>query len=145
MLDAITAGDVILAHFVAPEGHTPGCGTGMSAFVIPVGAKNVEAAHEYLNWIMSPEQNAAWVLGPGGGIPTLETTQQEEHFQTPFYQQAAEAVAASVCTPWYGSLERRDEAKPLVMNTVYKLIKEDPTADIAATLTAAEEEYNAGN
>ncbi len=29
------------------------------------------------------------------------------------------------------------------MTTVYKLIKEDPTADIAATLPAAEEEYNA--
>jgi hypothetical protein len=31
------------------------------------------------------------------------------------------------------------------MQTVYKLIKEDPTADIAAELTKAQEEYNAGN
>lgn len=145
MLDAITAGDVFLAPFLAAEGHAPGCGTAVSAFVIPNGAQNVEAAHDYINWIMSPEQNAAWVLAPGGGFPTLQATQAEEHFQTPFYQQAAEVVAASVCTPWYGSLERRDEAKTLVMNTIYKLIKEDPTADIAAALTAAEEEYNAGN
>jgi multiple sugar transport system substrate-binding protein len=145
MLDAITAGDVVLAPFLAAEGQQPGCGTGVGGFVIPNGAENVEAAHDYINWIMSPEQNAAWVLAPGGGFPTLKSTQAEEHFQTPFYQQAAEVVAASVCTPWYGSLERRDEAKTLVMNTVYKLIKEDPTADIAAALTAAEEEYNAGN
>lgn len=145
MLDAIAAGDVFLAPFIAAEGQQPGCGTGVSAFVIPNGAQNVEAAHDYINWIMSPEQNADWVLGPGGGFPTLKATQAEAHFQTPFYQQAAEVVAASVCSPWYGSLERRDEAKTLVMNTIYKLIKEDPTADIAAALTAAEEEYNAGN
>lgn len=145
MLDAIAAGDIYLAPFAAAEGHAPGCNTAVSAFVIPTGAANVEAAYDYINWIMSPEQNADWVLGPGGGFPVLRSTQQHEYFQTPFYQQAAEVVAASVCTPWWGSLERRDEAKVLVMNTVYKLIKEDPTADIAAVLTAAEEEYNAGN
>lgn len=145
MLDAITAGDVYLAPSFAAEGHSPGCGTGVSALSIPTGAKNVEGAHDYINWIMSPEQNADWVLGPGGGFPTLKATQSEEHFQSAFYTEAAEAVAASVCTPWPGSLERRDEVKKLVMTTIYKLIKEDPTADIAAALTAAEEEYNAGN
>jgi multiple sugar transport system substrate-binding protein len=117
----------------------------VSSLVIPKGAQNVEAAYDYINWIMSPEQNAAWVSEPGGGFPTLGATQAEEQFQTPFYQQAAEVVAASACTPWYGSLERRDEAKTLVMNTVYRLIKEDPTADIATVLTEAEQEYNAGN
>ena len=145
MLDAIAAGDVVLAPFFGVGDHAPGCGTGVSAYAIPTGAQNVEAAHDFINWIMSPAQNAAWVLGPGGGFPTLAATQAEEHFQTPFYQQAAEVVEASVCTPWYGSLERRDEAKTLVMNTIYKLIKEDPTADIATALIAAEEEYNAGN
>jgi multiple sugar transport system substrate-binding protein len=145
MLDAITAGDVYLAPFLAAEGQEPGCNTGAGGFAIPTGAQNVEAAYDYINWIMSEEQNAAWVLGPGGGFPTLTTTQEKEQFQSAFYQQASEVVAASVCTPWYGSLERRDEAKSLVMDTIYTLIKEDPTADIAAALVAAEEEYNAGN
>jgi multiple sugar transport system substrate-binding protein len=93
---------------------------------------------------MSEEQNAAWVLAPGGGFPVLKTTQADETFQTPFYQQAAEVTAASACRPWYGSLERRQEAQKLIVTTIYKLIKEDPTADIAAALTAAEEEYSAG-
>jgi multiple sugar transport system substrate-binding protein len=145
MLDAIAAGDIVLSPFLSAEGHAPGCGTGVSAVVIPKGAQNVEAAHDYINWIMSQEQNADWVLGPGGGFPTLNATQEAEQFQTPFYRQAAEVVAASECHPWYGSLERRDEAKTLVMNTIYKLIKEDPTGDIAAALVATEEEYNAGN
>jgi multiple sugar transport system substrate-binding protein len=144
MLDAIAAGDVFLAPFLAVEGQKPGCNISVSGFVIPVGAKNVEAAHDYINWAMSAEQNPGWVLGPGGGFPVLKTTQSHETFQTPFYQQAAEVTAASACSPWYGSLERRAEAQKLIMTAVYKLIKEDPTADIAAELTAVEEEYNVG-
>ncbi|MCC6457740.1 MAG: extracellular solute-binding protein [Caldilineaceae bacterium] len=145
MLDAIEAGDIYLAHSFSAEGHPPGCGTGISALAIPTGAQNVDAAHDYINWVMSDAQNADWVLGPGGGLPTLKATQEEAHFQSAFYQQAADVVAASACRPWYGSLERRAEAKKLVMTTIYKLIKEDPTADIPAALTAAEEEYNAGS
>jgi multiple sugar transport system substrate-binding protein len=145
MLDAIAAGDVYLAPFLAAEGQQPGCGIGVSGFAIPNGAQNVEAAYDYINWIMSPEQNPAWVLGPGGGFPVQKSIQQDELFQTPFYQQAAEVTAASACSPWYGSLERRAEAQKLIMTAVYKLIKEDPTADIATTLAEVEAEYNAGN
>lgn len=144
MLDAITAGDVYIAPFFAAEGQKPGCNNAVSALSIPTGANNPDAAKEYINWLMSPEQNPDWVLGPGGGFPALKATQSTEMFQTQFYKEAAEAVAASACTPWYGSLERRDEAKKLVVTTVYKLIKEDPTADIAATLQAADDEYNSG-
>ncbi len=145
MLDAIAAGDVYLSPFVAPEGRKPGCSVEANILVMPVGAKNPEAAHDYINWVMSPEQNADWVLGPGGGFPTLKATQSAEQFQTPFYQEAAKVIAASECRPWWGSLLRPQEAQVLVMQTIYKLIKEDPTADIAAELTKAQEEYNAGN
>jgi ABC-type glycerol-3-phosphate transport system substrate-binding protein len=145
MLDAIAAGEVILAPFAASAGNTPGCGTSISGFGIPVGAKNADGAKEYINWIMDPVQNADWVLRPGGGFPALTATQSSEQFQTPFYQQAAEAIAQSACRPWYGSLERTAEAQKLAMAAVYKVIKEDPTADIAAELQSAQDEYNAGN
>ena len=69
MLDAIAAGDVFLAPMFAPEGQTPGCGNDIMGFSIPVGAQNVEAAYDYINWEMTPEQNPALVLGPGGGFP----------------------------------------------------------------------------
>lgn len=127
MLDAIAAGDVYLSSFFAAEGQEPGCNIDVSAFSIPTGAQNVEAAYDYINWIMSAEQNGAWVLAPGGGFPALKSTQADPLFQTPFYKQAAEAVAASACRPWYGSLDRRQEARTLIVNTIYKLIKEDPT------------------
>ena len=144
MLDAIAAGDVAVGPFFADEGKKPGCDTASSSFIISKGAKNIEAAHDYINWIMSPEQNAKWVQGPGGGFPALRTTLTEKTFATPFYKQAAAATAASTCAPWYGSLDRRQEAQKIIMSAVYKLMKEDTKADIAATLKTAEEEYNKG-
>ena len=145
VLDAIAAGDLYLAPFLSVEGQKPGCDTKVAGFAIPVGAQHPEAAYDYINWIMAPEQNADWVVGPGGGFPVLKATQSHQLFQAPFYQQAAAAVAASACRPWNGSLERPTEAKILVMTAVYKLIKEDPSADIAEKLTRTQEEYNAGN
>jgi multiple sugar transport system substrate-binding protein len=145
MLDAIAAGDVVLSPFLAAEGQKPGCEISVTGFAIPVGAQNPEAAYDYINWILTPEQNADWVLRPGAGFPALQSTRQSEQFQTPFYQQASAAISASACSPWSGSLERPLEAQKLIMNVVYKLIKEDPSADIAAELQTVQDEYNAAN
>ena len=145
MLDAIAAGDVYLAPFLAAGGSEPGCGVDVAGLAIPTGAPNPEGAQAYINWIMSPEQNAEWVATPGGGFPVLGATQSHEIFQAPFYAAAADAVESSACTPWYGSLQRPNEAQDMVMATVYKLIKEDPSADIAEALTATTEEYNSNN
>jgi len=145
MIDAIEAGDVYLSPFFAAEGQKPGCGIDVAAFVIPVGAKNIEGAHDFISWMMTPEQNADYVIGPGGGFPALKKTQATDAFQTTFYKEAAEAVGSSACRPWYGSLARPNEAQESVMATIYKLIKENPDTDIAETLTKAQDEYNANN
>jgi len=145
MLDAIDAGDVYLSPFLSAEGHDPGCGVDVAGLAIPTGAPNPEGAQAYINWIMSPEQNAEWVATPGGGFPVLNATKSDEIFQAPFYAEAAEAVGNSSCSPWYGSLQRPNEAQDMIMQVVYKLIKEDPTADIAEELTKTQEEYNSAN
>ena len=92
MLDAIAAGDVYPdAHGRAGRQEArvrrrcPGS-------VIPVGAKNPEAAYDLINWLLTPEQNPDYVLGPGAGFPALKSLQATEQYQTPFYQQAAAAV-----------------------------------------------------
>jgi multiple sugar transport system substrate-binding protein len=144
MLDAIAAGDIILAPMFSPEGKTPGCGNDISGFGIPTGAKNVEAAHDFIHWIMSPEQNPAFVLGPGAGFPANTATLGDPQFQIPFYQAAAEALSGSG-TPWHGTLENREVAAEMIMNVIYKLIKEDPTADSISELTLFQEEYNTTN
>ncbi|MDX9851038.1 MAG: extracellular solute-binding protein [Anaerolineaceae bacterium] len=145
MINAITAGDVVMRPCFAPEGNTPGCNIDVQAVAIPVGSKNVEAAHDFINWLMTPNENAEFAVGPGGGFPALKSVQDHPTFQTPFYEQAKIALDASVCTPWQGTLERPNEAQEIIMNAIYKLIKEDPTLDIYTELTAAQEEYNANN
>jgi ABC-type glycerol-3-phosphate transport system substrate-binding protein len=145
MLDAIDAGDIYLAPFFGANGSKPGCGLSIEGLAIATGAQNVEAAYDYINWIMSPEQNAQWVALAGGGFPVLRSSQSDEVFLTTFYQQAAAVAEASACRPWFGTLERPEEARPLIMTAIYKLIKEDPAADIAAELQKVEDEYNAGN
>jgi hypothetical protein len=93
---------------------------------------------------MDPKNGIEWVQKPGGGFPSNKKFLEQEVFQTPFYQQAAEATAG-ICKPWSGSLIRLPEAKKLIATTIFDLIKTNPTADIAAALQKADDEYNAGN
>jgi multiple sugar transport system substrate-binding protein len=144
MFDAINAGDIYLAPMVAPEGKKPGCGADVSGFGIPVGAKNVEAAHDFINWLLTPEQNPAFVLGPGAGFPADTEIQATEQFQTEFYKQAAAVVAASDCSMAFPTITDVPGASTAIMNAVYKLIKTDPTLDIVAELQKAEDEFNKG-
>jgi multiple sugar transport system substrate-binding protein len=143
MIDAIAAGDVVLRPMFAPEGKTPGCNIDVQGLGIPVGAKNLEAAYDYINWLMTDQElYVKYVLGPGAGFPALVSVQQHPDLQTPFFQQAAEAINASKCVMAVKNLERPDEAAEMIMNVIYKLIKEDQTADIATELQAVQDEYN---
>lgn len=145
MLDAIVAGDVFLAPMFAPSGKAPGCDNAVQGLAITANATNPEAAFDYINWLMDPHRNAEFVYGPGAGFPVLKAAQEDPLFQTPFYQQAAEVVAESACRPFAGSLIRVEEALETVSIVVYKLIKEDPTLDIATELQKTQDEYNANN
>ncbi len=146
MLDAIADGKIIMRPLFAPEGNIPGCNLNVQGFAIPTGAKNIEAAYDYINWIMGDmERHIEFVIGPGAGFPSLKSAQAHPDMQTPFYQQAAIAINNSVCVNWAGSLERPAEAAPAIMNAVYKLVKEDPSLDIASELQKVQDEYNANN
>ncbi len=147
MLDAIAAGKVILRPMFAPKGKTPGCNNTLVAFYVPVGAKNVEAAYDYINWILeNQDRYIEFVLGPGAGFPILKSAQSAPAIQNdPFYVQASIAVNASVCRPHAGSLVRLAEADELIANVIYRLVKENPTLDIATELQKTQDEYNAGN
>jgi multiple sugar transport system substrate-binding protein len=141
-LDAVAAGDIYLSPFFsAVAGQKPGCsiaGTGLS---IPVGAKNLDGAHAYINWLMSTQQNASFVAGLGG-FPALTQSLSDPLFSAPYYTQAKQVESQESCKPWYGSLKNPAAAEPIAMNVMYKLIKQNPTADIAKELTAAQDEYN---
>lgn len=146
MINAIAAGDVVMRPMFAPEGQTPSCNLDIQGLGIPTGAKNVEAAYDHINWIMSDlTRHIEYVLGPGAGFPSLLSAQELPEMQTPFYQEAAGAINQSVCRNWAGSLERPSEAAEAISNVIFKLIKEDPTLDIATELQKVQDEYNANN
>jgi multiple sugar transport system substrate-binding protein len=141
-LDAIAAGDAFLAPFPAPAGKTPGCNLAASGLIVPTGSKNIEGAREFINWIMTAQQNPKYVLGAVGGFPALKASLADPSFQTPYFKQSAQVMSASNCRPWYGTLTKPAVAQPIIMTVLYKLIKEDPTADIAVALAKAQDEYN---
>jgi multiple sugar transport system substrate-binding protein len=147
MLDAIAAGKVILRPMFAPEGKTPGCNNNLVTFSVPVGAKNPEAAYDYINWLFEDQDRyIEYVLGPGAGFPTLKSAQSAPAIQSdPFFVQASMAINASVCRPHFGTLDRPNEANELIANVIYRLVKEDPSLDIATELQKTQDEYNAGN
>jgi multiple sugar transport system substrate-binding protein len=145
MFDALAAGDIYLAPMPAGPGGIHGCGASSAGLGIPVGAQNVEAAYDFINWLLTPEQNPAYVLGPGAGFPVIKSTQATEQFQAPLYTQAAEAVSVSTCAPPYPTITDTTAASRLIMGAVYKLIKTDPTADIATELQKAQDEFNQGH
>jgi multiple sugar transport system substrate-binding protein len=144
MFDALAAGDIYLAPMPAGPGGIHGCGASLAGLGIPTGARNVEAAHDFINWLLTPEQNPAYVLGPGAGFPVIKSVQATEQFQAPLYQQAAEAVSVSTCRPVYPTITDAVGASKAIMNAVYFLIKTDPTADIATELQKAQNEFNQG-
>lgn len=145
MEDAVNAGVMGLAPIFAPEGVTPGCHMDVFGFVIPNGARNIEGAKAYIDWIMQEERAVQWVLRAGGGVPVASGVREDAAFQTEIFKQAAAALDASDCKPWYGSLSRIPEAKKIITETMFDLLKGNPNADIAAALAAAEAEYNSGN
>jgi len=146
MIDAIAAGKVVLAPMFAPEGKTPSCGLDGMSVGIPVGAPNLDAAYDFINWLMTDQdQFVKYVVSAGGGFPALISAQKHPDLQTPFYKQAADAINASKCKMAIKNMSRPDEAAETIMNAIYKLIKDDPKADIPTVLQQAQDEYNAGN
>jgi ABC-type glycerol-3-phosphate transport system substrate-binding protein len=139
--EAVNAGAIKLAPFVAPEGGKAGCALDLFGFVVPRTAKNVEGAKAYINWVMDKKNMVDWIVNAGGGFPTSISMRAEATFQTELYKQSQAVAEASNCKPWYGSLRRIPEAKKIITNAVYDLIKAKPDADIAATLAKADEEY----
>ncbi|MCX6032273.1 MAG: extracellular solute-binding protein, partial [Chloroflexi bacterium] len=112
------------------------------ALAIPVGAKNADGAKDFINWTLSAEQNPAYVVGPGGGLPVLKSISALPKFQTPFYKQAVAVATASDCKVIWTSVVSTQAAETAIMSAVYKLIKTDPKADIAAELQKAQDEFN---
>jgi multiple sugar transport system substrate-binding protein len=146
MKDAVADGAMGVAPMFAPDGKKAGCNSSVGGFVIPKGAKNLEGAHMYINWVMSEKQYSGWVKTVGGGAPAAKIGYKDPEFGIPYYTETAKA-SEGLCRPWAGSLKDPTAAKKIIAATIFDLIKgkEAGNADIAAVLTKAQDEYNAAN
>jgi multiple sugar transport system substrate-binding protein len=144
-LDAVAAGDIYLSPFFSNvAGQKPGCDIFSTALSIPVGAKNMDGAKAFINWMMGTDENAQFAFGIGG-VSAIKSAQATQVFQIPYFEQLAKVSTEESCKPWYGTLTDQGAAEPIVAAVFYKLIKQTPTADIASALDAAAAQYNSNH
>ena len=70
----------------------PGCNIDVQGLVIPVGSKNVKSTHDFINWIMTPDQNAEFDVGPGEDSLLLSVCNRMKHFRFLFIIEVAKAA-----------------------------------------------------
>ena len=107
-----------------------------------MGAQDVDGAYTFINWMLTADELVPWAIGPGGGLPTLKSVMSAPDFQTPYYKQAAAALAVSVCKPQYPTIADTKGAGIAIAAVVYNLVKQSPNADVATTLQKAQDDYN---
>ncbi|MBE7511541.1 MAG: extracellular solute-binding protein [Anaerolineales bacterium] len=124
--------------FTAPGG-IPASLILASAWGIPVGAKNVEAAKAFIDFQMTTANNVAFAASYGA-LPVLNSSLAAPEFQTEYWQAVADLQAEyGVGAP---TLRDYDRGMTILADTIVKLIT-NPSLDIMSELEAAEDEYNA--
>ncbi len=137
---ALKAGKLSIAPQFAAPGGKPASLIVASAWGIPVGAQNVEAAQAFIDFQMTTPENVAYSAAYGA-LPALISAAAAEEFQTPYWVAVAK-IQREYATP-SPTLADYDKGITLLGDAIVKLIT-DPSLDIMATLQAAQDEYNAG-
>lgn len=137
---ALKAGKLGIApHFAAPGGK-PAALVLASAWGIPMGAQNVEAAQAFIDFQMTTPENIVYSAAYGA-LPALISAAAAEEFQTPYWVEVAKIQREyAVPAPTFADY---DKGMTLLSDTIVRLIT-NPSLDIMATLQAAQDEYNAG-
>jgi len=137
---ALKAGKLAIAPQFAAPGSKPASLIVASAWAIPVGAQNVEAAKAFIDFQMTTPENVAYSAAYGA-LPALNSAAAADEFQTPYWVEVAK-IQKEFAVPAPTFLDY-DKGITLLADAIVKLIT-DPSLDIMATLQAAQDEYNAG-
>lgn len=136
--DAFEAGEIAFAPPVAAPGGEPQTLVLASAWGIPTGAENVEAAQAFIDYQMQTPVNVELAVAYGA-LPTLQSALDDEAFATGYWQavrdfQSQYAIAAPTLLDY-------DLGMQLLSDAIVNIIT-DPNADIMQELEFAQEEYN---
>jgi len=139
---ALKAGALATSAPLTAPGGQPVSILTSSAFAIPVGAKNVDAAKAVIDYIMQPLQNADFAVAYGA-LPSNTLSLQDNRFKNSSYWQAVEKIVEQYGTP-VDPMLNYDKAVQKLSDTIVTLIQK-PNMDILKTLQAAQDEINAGS
>ncbi len=110
-----------------------------SAWAIPVGAQNVEAAQAFIDFQMQTASNIAFAVAYGA-LPSLASAQADAAFESDYWQAVSGYLADyGVAAP---VLADYDLGLTLLSDAITRAIT-DPNSDIEAELQSAQDEYNA--
>lgn len=137
---ALEAGKLGFAPPIAAPGGKPYSVLAASAWGIPVGAKDAEGAKAFIDFQMTTKQNIAYSAAYGA-LPVMKSAAAAPEFQGPYWVGAAK-IQAEFGGPAPAFVDY-DKGITLLADALVKVIT-DPSLDILAELTAAQDEYNAG-
>ncbi len=128
--------------FTAPlafEAGDPAANVYATAWAIPVGSPNPDAAKAFINFTMESERNGAFGVAYGS-LPSLISAREAEIFQTTYWTTVAE-IMDNYGTPMPFLVEY-DRGIAALADVFAKCLA-DPALDIMTTLQEAQDNYNA--
>jgi multiple sugar transport system substrate-binding protein len=139
ILTAAEEGQIGFAPPLAFEAGDPAANVYATAWAIPVGSPNPEAALEFINFTMESARNGAFGVAYGS-LPSLVSAREAEIFQEPYWVTVAE-IQDTYGTPMPFLVEYDRGIAALA--DVFARCLADTSLDIMQTLQEAQDNYNA--
>ncbi|MHB8748329.1 MAG: extracellular solute-binding protein, partial [Aggregatilineales bacterium] len=137
---AFDGGKMGFAAPLAWQGGKPASMISGTAYAIPAGAKNVEAAKAFIDYSMQTKQNADFAVAYGA-LPVLLPSLTDARLSVGYWKAVADNQQKYAQVP--PALTDYDKGIAALTDAINKAIA-DPSADIMQTLKAAQDNYNNG-
>jgi multiple sugar transport system substrate-binding protein len=138
ILTAAEEGQIGFAPPLAFEGGQPASNVYATAWAIPVGSANPDAAKAFINFTMQNEWNGSFGVAYGS-LPSLTTARDAEVYQGQYWQTVAEIQDTyGTALPFLIEYERGMAA----LAEVFAQALTDPNLDVMAALQNAQDNYN---
>lgn len=136
---AIDSGDLAIAPPLHVVGGTPTSLILANGWSIPLDSPDPQGAMDFINWHMTTQRMVDYAIAYGG-LPSLNSSQADEAFQSTYWQGVAQVLSDyGVAAP---ALLDFNAAAEKFANTAVDLIQ-NPDKDILEALQQAQDEFNA--
>jgi len=137
---AFDGGKLGFAPPLAWQGGRPVSMISGTAYAIPIGSKNVDAAKAFIDYSMQTQQNADFAVAYGA-LPVLLSSLSDTRLSVGYWKAVADNQQKFARVP--PALVDYDKGLAALTDSINKAVT-DPTADIMQTLQTAQDNYNNG-